>query len=84
MSLDLQERRKEFPPWKIVRLEIHSCCNRNCEFCPRYDDNSGVRKDKQGNPVRVYMPTAKVYALLEEISSFNFRGYIEYIHSCCY
>jgi radical SAM protein with 4Fe4S-binding SPASM domain len=76
MSLDKQKLEPEFPLWKIVRLEIHSHCNRDCDFCPRCGDASGVRKDKQGNPVKVRMPTAKVYSLLDEISGFDFRGYI--------
>jgi radical SAM protein with 4Fe4S-binding SPASM domain len=76
MSLDWQKIKKQFPIWKIVRLETHSYCSRDCEFCPRYDDRSGVRKDEKGNPVNIRMPTEKVYALMDRISGFDFRGYI--------
>jgi radical SAM protein with 4Fe4S-binding SPASM domain len=76
MSLDWQKIKKEFPIWKIARLETHSCCNRDCEFCPRYNDRSGMRKDEKGNPVHVRMPTEKVYAIMDEISGFSFRGFI--------
>ena len=76
MSLDWRKLKKQFPIWKIVRLETHSFCSRDCEFCPCYDVRSGVRKDEKGNPVNIRMPTDKVYALMDEISGFDFRGYI--------
>ena len=76
MSLDWDKIKANFPIWKTVRLEIHSYCNRNCEFCPRYDDRTGVRKDEHGKHVRIKMPTEKVHALLDEISSFGWRGHI--------
>ncbi len=76
MSLNWEKIKKEFPIWKTVRLETRSLCNRDCEFCPRYDDRSGIRKDEKGNPVNIRMPSEKVYSLLDEIGGFNWRGYI--------
>lgn len=76
MSLNWERIKREFPIWKTVRLETQSMCSRDCEFCPRYDDRSGVRKDEQGNPVNVRMPSEKVYSLMDEIAGSGGRGYI--------
>lgn len=76
MSLDWEKIKREFPIWKTVRLETQSLCSRDCEFCPRYDDRSGIRKDEHGHPIDRQMPSEKVYSLLDEIAGFGWQGYI--------
>ena len=31
--------------WSNFQIETTSLCNRDCCFCPRWGDRSGVRKD---------------------------------------
>lgn len=50
-----------FPIWSNLEIDIQSACNRDCEFCPRYHDRSGIRKDAHGRPIRVKMPSEQVY-----------------------
>jgi radical SAM protein with 4Fe4S-binding SPASM domain len=64
--------------FKSVELEIHSSCNRDCEFCPRYYNRTGIRKDEDGNMVRKQMSTEKVKAVIDELIAFGFRGKIRF------
>jgi len=66
-----------FPIWENLEIDIQSSCNRDCEFCPRYHDRSGVRKDEQGNQVIAKMPTEKVYDLIDQAHRLGFRGKIK-------
>lgn len=55
-------------------IELHAHCNRDCEFCPRFFDRSGERKDAAGASVMTRMPTEKVYWLLDELAMGGFTG----------
>jgi len=47
----------QFPIWENLEIDIQSSCNRDCEFCLRFLDRSGVRKDKRGNQIVTRIPT---------------------------
>lgn len=69
---------ENFPMWNSVEVDIHSFCNRNCEFCPRYYNRSGIYKDKNGNKIRKEMPTKKVYDILDQLGELGFEGEIKF------
>jgi MoaA/NifB/PqqE/SkfB family radical SAM enzyme len=63
-----------------VMIEIYSYCNRDCPFCPRYGDRSGVRKDIEGHPIHMRMPTEKVHWLIDELYQGGYRGVVTFHH----
>ncbi len=67
-----------FPMWEVLEIDLHSNCNRDCNFCPRYLDRSGVRKDKNGKRVIKQMPTDKVYAIIDEACDMGYKGKIKF------
>jgi len=67
-----------FPMWETLEMDLHSNCNRDCKFCPRYLDRSGVRKDKNGKNVLLQTPTDKVYAIIDEVCEMGFEGKIKF------
>ncbi len=67
-----------FELFDSVELEINSACNRDCEFCPRYYNRTGIRKDEAGNMVRKQMPTDKVKSVIDELIAMGFRGKIRF------
>ncbi|MCP4551374.1 MAG: hypothetical protein GY834_04895 [Bacteroidetes bacterium] len=66
----------KLPNWTRVSIEIFSSCNRDCYFCPRYLDRSGVRKDSKGEKKIEYMPTEKVYDLIDQVAELGYKGNI--------
>lgn len=66
-----------FPIWRSLEIDIQSACNRNCEFCPRYLDRSGVRKDAKGNPIHQKMPTDQIYRIIDQAHALGFSGKIK-------
>jgi len=66
--------REDVAPWSKVELELHSHCNRDCDFCPRHLDRSGIRKDESGRPVRHRMPTGEVCRIIDELHDLGYRG----------
>ncbi len=73
----LRKRFTDFPIWTNLEIDIQSACNRDCEFCPRYHDRSGVRKDAQGNQIIQKMPTDQVYRIIDQASSLHFKGKVK-------
>jgi len=71
------KKNRDFPIWENLEIDIQSSCNRDCEFCPRFSDRTGVRKDKQGNQIITKMPTEKVYNLIAQASKLGFKGKIK-------
>ncbi len=65
------------PLWTSLEIDIHSACNRDCAFCPRHLDRSGVRKDAEGHPVHRQMPTEQVYRLLDQARALGYRGKVK-------
>ena len=68
------EKNREFAMWKKVAIEVHSLCNRDCAFCQRYYDRSGIRKDKDANPIKKEMPAEKVYGIIDQLTALGFKG----------
>jgi len=71
------KRTTGFPIWTNLEIDIQSSCNRDCEFCPRFLDRSGVRKDANGNQVIVKMSSEKVYNLIDQANKLGFQGKIK-------
>jgi len=55
-------------------VELHARCNRDCNFCPRYADRSGIRKDADGRPVQSQMPTDRIVHILDQAAAQGFTG----------
>ncbi len=70
--------KKDYPIWNTVEIDINSLCNRDCFFCPRYNNRNGIRKDKNGNKIDKKMPTEKVYSILDELSEIGYSGRITF------
>jgi radical SAM protein with 4Fe4S-binding SPASM domain len=70
--------KNKFPMWKTLEMDLHSNCNRDCKFCPRYFDRSGIRKDKNGKNVHIQTPTDKVYAVIDEVCEMGYKGVINF------
>ena len=60
--------------WDNLEVELHSHCNRDCDFCPRYLDRSGVRKDESGKSIRVQMPTEQFHSIIDQAAALGYRG----------
>lgn len=72
--IGLRFRHRAVPMWTKLHVELHSDCNRDCTFCPRFDDRSGVRKDATGASVRTKMPTDKILSILDQAHDLGYRG----------
>ena len=70
--------RTTFPMWWWLSIDLHSYCNRDCEYCPRYYDRSGIRKDENGKKIRKKMPTEKVYSIINQASKLGFKGIVRF------
>ena len=63
-----------FPLFPALCLELQSHCNRECSFCWRTHDRSGLRNEADGTPVRQSMPTHEAERILHESHALGFRG----------
>lgn len=70
----LRLRHRSIPFWKKLQIELQSDCNRDCGFCPRFGDRSGVRKDADGRAIRVKMPTERVLDIIDQAHALGYRG----------
>jgi len=75
--MPILKHRNDFPIWKNLEIDIQSACNRDCDFCPRFWDRTGVRKDEKGNPIITKMPSNKVYDLINQAYKLGFQGKIK-------
>ena len=71
-------KNERFPIWEIVELDLQSLCNRNCNFCPRYNDRTGIRKDSTGRKINKKMPSEKVYSIIDELNNMGYKGRITF------
>lgn len=62
--------------FKIILLETYSDCNRDCWFCWRKMDRSGVRKDKEGNHIKIKMPAGTVLNIIDQVYDLGYTGEI--------
>jgi len=58
---------------KRVAIELLSLCNRDCSFCQRFNDRSGVRKDRNGKSILDKMPTKHVYSIIDQLAALGFK-----------
>jgi radical SAM protein with 4Fe4S-binding SPASM domain len=63
-----------------LAIELHSHCNRDCFFCPRFGDRSGRRKDADGKPIIQQMSTERVHDLLRQAKEMGYTGMINFHH----
>jgi len=70
-------RTTDFPIWTNLEIDIQSACNRDCEFCPRFEDRTGVRKQADGKMVVTQMPTEKIYDLINQAHRLGFQGKVK-------
>ncbi|MDM8562400.1 SPASM domain-containing protein [Candidatus Marithioploca araucensis] len=71
------KRYSGFPIWTNLEIDIQASCNRDCEFCPRFLDRSGVRKDEHGKQILTKMSSDKVYNLIDQAHKLGFKGKIK-------
>ena len=64
--------------FKIILLETYSDCNRDCWFCWRKMDRSGIRKDKEGNHIKIKMPTETVLDIIDQAYDLGYTGEIAF------
>jgi len=64
--------------WKKLALELQSGCNRDCVFCPRHGDRSGIRKDASGKQIIRKMPTEKAKDIILQAEALGFTGRISF------
>jgi len=73
-DLKTKDPKRAIPIWHVLEIELQSDCNRDCHFCPRHEDRSGIRKDKDGKHIRKSMPTWKVKEILDQAAKLNYKG----------
>ncbi len=71
------KRYSGFPIWTNLEIDIQASCNRDCEFCPRFWDRSGVRKDEHGNQILTKMSSEQVYNFIDQAHQLGFKGKIK-------
>jgi len=64
--------------FKIILLETYSDCNRDCWFCWRKMDKSGIRKDKEGNHIRIKMSAGTVLNIIDQAYNLGYVGEIAF------
>ncbi|MFQ5647158.1 MAG: radical SAM/SPASM domain-containing protein [bacterium] len=67
-------RSYRIPLWTEIRIELHSSCNRDCPWCSRFHDRSGIRKDSNGIKVKRKMPMERVLDIIDQASRLGFKG----------
>jgi radical SAM protein with 4Fe4S-binding SPASM domain len=73
-----RESTRSIPMWSVMEIELQSNCNRDCYFCPRCGDRSGIRKNANGKHIKKSMPTWKIYDLIDQAAKLGFKGYLDF------
>jgi radical SAM protein with 4Fe4S-binding SPASM domain len=66
------------PLFQRLLIETQANCNRDCWFCPRTFDHSGVYKDASGHSSFAQMPTETVLGLLDQAQALGFTGLVTF------
>ena len=63
-------------PFKAIRIEINSDCNRKCLFCPRGQDKTRWKINQKGRKelINLTMPDELVYSILDQNVQQGFNG----------
>lgn len=64
--------------FKIILLETYSDCSRDCWFCWRKMDRNGIRKDKEGNHIKIKMPSGTVLGIIDQAYDLGYTGEIAF------
>jgi radical SAM protein with 4Fe4S-binding SPASM domain len=73
-----QNSSKPIPLFERLEIESQSNCNRDCWFCSRTHDRSGIYKDEHGQSVIKEMPTEKILDILNQAQVLGFTGEISF------
>ena len=78
---------KAIPMWKqrqaggcALSIETQAYCNHTCPECPRTLDPTHSRWNPDGSPIKMRMPTEKVYDLINQAAEIGWRGPIHFSH----
>ncbi len=63
-----------------VTLELQSLCNRDCFFCPRTYDTTGMYIDENGKEVIQKLPTEMIISVLDQLQEMGFTGKVSNHH----
>ena len=66
------------PLFQRLLIETQANCNRECWFCPRTFDHSGVYRHASGRSSFAQMPTATVVDLLDQAQALGFTGLVTF------
>lgn len=66
------------PLFQRLEIESQSNCNRDCWFCPRTYDHSGIYKDGSGQSTIRRMPTETILGLLDQAQALGFKGEVAF------
>jgi radical SAM protein with 4Fe4S-binding SPASM domain len=69
---------RKIPLFQRLEIETQSNCNRECWFCPRTYDRSGIYKDEKGRPKIRQMPTDVILDVLDQAQKLGFNGEVGY------
>ena len=73
-----RESTRTIPIFRILEIELQSDCNRNCYFCPRHEDRSGIRKDSNGKHIKKSMPTWKIFDIIDQAEKLGYKGSVNF------
>jgi radical SAM protein with 4Fe4S-binding SPASM domain len=66
------------PLFERLLIETQANCNRDCWFCPRTFDDTGVYRDASGHSNFAQMPTETVIDLLDQAQGLGFTGLVTF------
>ena len=64
--------------WSNFQIETTALCNRDCCFCPRWGDRSGVRKDSDNKKITKKMSKEQVCNLVDQAVDLGYQGKISF------
>jgi MoaA/NifB/PqqE/SkfB family radical SAM enzyme len=61
-----------------MAVELQSSCKRDCVFCPRHHNDTGIRKNADGKQIIQKMPTDKAKDIMLQAEALGYRGKISF------